>query len=109
MAQQEYKNEILGKNQGSFNETKYYGGSVNTEIHRHYENNFRMKLGEPQDTSFNIRGSRPRETPWNNPYEIGLPTNDGSVEIDLRNFPKDNAEPVFKNKIEEAIYRAKRK
>ena len=56
-----------------------------------------------------LRCSRPKEIPWSNPYEIGVPTNDGSVEIDPRNFPKDNAEPVFKNKIEEAIYRAKRK
>ena len=44
----------------------------------------------------------------NSYYEVGAPTNDGSVAIDDRDIPPDDREPIFKNKIEESIYRLKK-
>lgn len=44
----------------------------------------------------------------NNYYEIGAPTNDGSVSFDDRDLPPDDREPTFKNKIEESIWRLKK-
>ena len=41
-------------------------------------------------------------------YNVGAPTNDGSVAIDDRDIPPDDREPIFKNKIEESIYRLKK-
>ncbi len=43
----------------------------------------------------------------NSYYEVGAPTNDGSVGIDERDIPPDDREPIFKNKIEESIWRLK--
>ena len=44
----------------------------------------------------------------NSYYEVGAPTNDGSVSIDDRDLPPDDREPIFRNKIEESIYRLKK-
>ena len=41
-------------------------------------------------------------------YNVGAPTNDGSVAIGDRDIPPDDREPIFKNKIEESIYRLKK-
>ena len=42
-------------------------------------------------------------------FSIPLKRDDGSVEINERDFPRDDSEPRFKNKVEESIYRAKKK
>ncbi len=105
MAEKEYQRELLEKTQGTFKEPKYYGG-LNAKANQRYTENFFER--DNQDNTFNPR-LKPQVSTWRNPYEITSPVNDGSVEINERDFPRDDSEPRFKNKVEEAIYRAKKK
>ena len=105
MAEREYQRELLEKSQGNFEEPKYYGG-LNRSNNERYTNNFFER--DNQDNTFNPR-LKPQVSAWRNPYEITSPVDDGSVEINERDFPRDDREPQFKNKVEESIYRAKKK
>ena len=105
MAEREYQRELLEKSQGNFKEPKYYGG-LNRRNNERYTHNFFDR--DNQDNTFNPRG-KPQVKTWSNPYEITSPVDDGSVEINERDFPRDDREPQFKNKVEESIYRAKKK
>jgi hypothetical protein len=42
-------------------------------------------------------------------YEIGAPSDDGSVEIDLSQSRSSNSEPRFSSKVEESIWRLRNK
>ena len=53
-------------------------------------------------------GSGIRFGSGNSYYNVGAPTNDGSVGIDERDLPPDDREPIFRNKIEESIWRLKK-
>jgi len=108
MANQEYQNELLGKtNEAKFTRPKYYGGMLN-EGGRRLEKDYRFNFNrESADTSFRPSG-QPRDNQRSNPYEITSPVDDGSVEINERDFPRDDTEPRFKDKIDESIYRAKK-
>ena len=53
-------------------------------------------------------GSGIRFGSGNSDYNVGAPTNDGSVGIDERDLPPDDREPIFRNKIEESIWRLKK-
>ena len=44
----------------------------------------------------------------NSYYDIAPPTNDGSVSFNERDLPPDDRDPIFKNKIQESIYRLKK-
>ena len=104
MAEREYQRELLEKTQGTFKEPKYYGG-LNPRANQRYTESFFER--DNQDNTFNPR-LKPQVSTWRNPYEI-TPGDDGSIEINERDFPSDDREPQFKNKVEEAIYRAKKK
>ena len=55
------------------------------------------------DTSFHLCGKPYSE------YSLWNRDEDGSVEIDPRDFPKDDREPTFSSKVEEEIWRLKNK
>ena len=106
MAEREYQRELLEKTQGTFKEPVYYGG-LNRRANERYTNSFFER--DNQDNTFNPWGKTQKSNTWRNPYEITSPVDDGSVEINERDFPRDDSEPQFKNKVEESIYRAKKK
>ena len=68
---------------------------------------FRTEPGKRHLPSFE---SSTRPYQFRNPYEIGQGSvDDGSVSFEEWELPKDDREPRFANKIEEAIWRAKNK
>ena len=108
MAEREYQRELLEKSQGTFKEPVYYGG-LNRRANERYTESYNQNFyNDNIDNTFNPRG-KPQVSTWRNPYEITSPVDDGSVEINERDFPRDDSEPRFKNKVEESIYRAKKK
>mgnify|MGYP003113461516 FL=1 len=89
---------------------KWYGGPLN-EMGRMRQRNYeyhraRQNYYNP-DTSFSIRGNQ-----RGNPYDIynsEASSEPQGYEIDHRDLPRDDTRPTFKNKVEEAIYDAKKK
>ena len=108
IAEKEYQRELLEKTQGTFKEPVYYGG-LNRRANERYTESYNQNFyNDNIDNTFNPRG-KPQVSTWRNTYEITSPVDDGSVEINERDFPRDDSEPRFKNKVEESIYRAKKK
>ena len=69
--------------------------------YREWHNSFKVDTSAAS-SSFNIRGRD-----YTDPFASNI--DDGSVEIDPRDFPEDDREPVFSSKIEEEIWRLKNK
>jgi len=108
LAEQQYQSELLDKAQGTFSAPKYYGGRTNTDTHRNWKSNY----SNLEDNTFNPR-DKPQVNKGNYNYYDG-PSNsdDGSVEINLDRVEAKSViqrEPEFRNKVDEAIYRAKKK
>ena len=74
---------------------------------RNYEYHRARQTYYNPDTSFSIRGNQ-----RGNPYDIynsEASSEPQGYEIDHRDLPRDDTRPTFKNKVEEAIYDAKKK
>ena len=107
LAEQQYQSELLDKAQGTFSEPKYYGGRTNTDTHRNWKSNY----SNLEDNSFNPRDKPQVNTGNYNYYDGPSNSDDGSVEINLDRVEAKSViqrEPEFRNKVDEAIYRAKK-
>jgi hypothetical protein len=62
-------------------------------VPREWNNSFKVDTS-PASSSFNIRGKD-----YTDPFASN--SNDGSVEVDPRDFPADNREPEFSSKVQE--------
>ena len=96
---------------GMFRDENKYGGMLkgmaqqridekfHAKKYREWHSQFKVDTS-PASTSFNIRGKD-----YTDPFASNI--DDGSVEIDPRDFPEDDKEPVFSSKIKESIWRIK--
>ncbi len=101
-----------------------YGTRLNQQglnrVNRNYQNRLNRKweystkvkfLDEPGKRHLPDFGDQNSGTSFgskNYSYYDLTPTNDGVVSFDERDLPPDDREPIFKNKIEESIYRLKK-
>jgi len=100
--------------QSQFKNPNKYGGMLTAKGIKNQDDQLQDKLNrsyynanlvDPSfsgDGSFNIRGKD-----YTDPF--AYKSNDGSVEVDPRDFPEDDKEPEFSSKVQESIWRLKNK
>jgi len=98
---------------GMFRDENKYGGMLrgmaqqridekfHAKKYREWHSQFKVDM-RPASSSFNIRGKD-----YTDPF--AYKSNDGSVEVDQRDFPADDKEPEFSSKVQESIWRLKNK
>jgi len=96
------------KNMGEFRSKPKYGGMLRGYTGQFDINEYHGKKTEEHFAKYDANKSA------NNTFKFGnfqgyetSPIDDGSVEVDQRDFPVDNKEPEFSSKVEESIWRLK--
>ncbi len=91
------------KSMGEFRNKPKYGGMLRGHAGKLEHDEHHTELNRKH---FDINKTRPRPYSY---YEVRPPVDDGSVEVDTRNFSPDDREPEFKDKVQESIWRLKNK
>jgi len=99
------------KDMGDFRSKSKYGGMIKGYAGQREEDEHQAKLTRKHFANFDVNKSADSSIHIGGKsyYEMQNKEDDGSVEIDPRDFPADNREPVFSSKVEEAIWRLKNK
>ena len=91
------------KDMGEFHGRPKYGGMIYGSS-TWYEQPYDINDSPAPDTSLHLLGK-----PYSDFNMWDRKEDDGSVEINVRDFPPDDKEPEFRDKVQESIWRAKHK